>query len=266
LTRAELAIMREHASCIAKLLGPDCLVIEFGSGSSVKTRLLLDQLSEPAGYMPIDISGEHLDSVALGLIEDYPSLEVVPVCADFTRPLDLPPLSRPAARRIVYFPGSTIGNFMPAEAARLLRRAAELAGAEGGMILGADLKKDPSILQAAYNDRRGITAAFNRNILVRINRELGGDFQIDGFWHHAFYNPVEGRIEVHLVSRKDQRAHLGGEEFCFAEGESIRTECSYKYSSNDLRHLASAAGFDIHTMWFDQKNRFSVLYLTLSSR
>ena len=248
---------------MAGLLGCGCLLVEYGSGSSTKTRLLLDHLRDPAGYVPIDVSGEHLSRAARAIAADYPGVEVLPVCADFTGPVELPAPRRQPARRLVYFPGSTIGNFTPDEAVALLRRTAALCGPGGGLLLGADMQKDRRVLEAAYDDARGVTAAFNLNLLVRINRELGSDFAVDQFAHRAFYDAAEGRIEMHLVSRCRQRVHLGGAEFVFAAGESVRTEYSYKYRLRDLHDLAGGAGFDVERFWTDEREYFSVHYLTV---
>jgi dimethylhistidine N-methyltransferase len=260
-TRTELAIMQRHAAEMAEALGSNCLLLEYGSGSSVKTRLLLAHLRDPVAYIPIDISGAYLRKAAWKLAADYPGLNILPLCADFSRSLTLPKTARLPARRVVYFPGSTIGNFTPGEATALLQQTARLCGSGGGLLLGADLKKDPLFITAAYNDAEGVTAAFNLNLLTRINRELAADFQVDRFWHHAFYNPREGRIEMHLVSQCDQSIHIGEAAFFLAEGESIRTECSYKYSLTDLRELAHAGGFEIGQVWTDRHRLFSVLYL-----
>ena len=262
-TRTELGIMERHAAEIAGLLGPRCLLIEYGSGSSLKTRHLLDRLCEPAGYVPIDVSGGYLRRSARALGKEYPDIEVLPLCADFTRPLALPACRKVAARRVVYFPGSTLGNFAPEAALALLRQTAVLCGCDGGLLLGIDLQKDPLVIEAAYNDRRGITAAFNRNILVRINRELGADFDIKQFAHRAFYNAAQGRIEMHLVSRRDQVVYVGGVPFVFAKGESIHTENSYKYSLPALTDLAEAGGFAVERIWTDARQYFSVAYLAL---
>ena len=263
-TRTELTIMKRHAADMARLLGPRCLLIEYGSGSGIKTRLLLDQLRDLAAYVPIDVSGEHLRRSARALGEEYPDIEVLPLCGDFTRPLDLPGCRKPAARRVVYFPGSTLGNFTPQkEALALLRQIARLCGRGGGLLLGIDLRKDPRVIEAAYNDRRGVTAAFNRNILVRINRELGADFDLEQFTHRAFYDAAQGRIEMHLVSRCDQVVRVGGVPFFFAAGESIHTENSYKYSLPALTDLAEAGGFAVERVWTDERQDFSVAYLTL---
>ncbi len=263
LTRTELAIMRQHAADMAGLLGPRCLLIEYGSGSSTKTRLLLDRLREPAGYVPIDVSAEPLRRAAGAIAAAYPHVEVLPLCADFTRPPELPVPRRQPARRVVYFPGSTIGNFTPDEAVALLRRTAALCGRGGGLLLGADLVKDARVLEAAYNDRLGVTAAFNLNLLVRINRELGADCAIDQFAHRAVYNADASRIEMYLVSRRAQRVHVGGAEFAFAAGEAIRTEYSYKYRLRDLQEIAAAAGFEVERFWTDEREYFSVHYLTV---
>src|SRR5207253_1368235 len=212
-TRTELSIMTRHAAAMARLLGPRCLLVEYGSGGSTKTRLLLNHLDDPAGYVPVDMSSGPLVRAARELAAQYPDVEVLPLCADFTQPLELPLTRKEPARRVVYFPGSTIGNFTPAETRVLLRQTADLCGPGGAMLLGADLQKDPRMLETAYDDREGVTAAFNRNILVRINRELGGDFVPEQFAHRAWYNAAEGRIEMHLVSRRAQWAHIGDEAF-----------------------------------------------------
>jgi L-histidine N-alpha-methyltransferase len=262
-TRTELGIMERHVAEMAGLLGPRCLLIEYGSGSSVKTRLLLDHVRDPAGYVPIDVSGEHLRRSACAVGEEYPDIEVLPLCADFTRPLDLPACRKRVARRVVYFPGSTLGNFTPDEATALLRQTAVLCGCDGGLLLGIDLRKDPRVLEAAYNDRRGVTAAFNRNILVRINRELDADFDLDQFVHQALYDADKGRIEMHLVSRCDQVVRVGGVPFFFGAGESIHTENSHKYSLAALTDLAAAGGVAVERVWTDERQYFSVAYLRM---
>jgi L-histidine N-alpha-methyltransferase len=262
-TRTELGIMEQHAAEMAGLVGSRCLLIEYGSGSSLKTRHLLDRLRDPAGYVPIDVSGEHLRRSARALGEEYPDVEVLPLCADFTRPLGLPACRKAATRRVVYFPGSTLGNFTPEAALALLRQTAALCGRDGGLLLGIDLQKDPRVLEAAYNDRRGVTAAFNRNILVRINRELDADFDVEQFTHRAFYDTAKGRIEMHLVSRRDQVVRVGGVPFFFAAGESIHTENSHKYNLSALTDLAKAGGFVAERFWMDARHYFSVAYLTL---
>jgi dimethylhistidine N-methyltransferase len=260
-TRCELALLRRHGAALAEAVGPGCALVEYGSGSSLKTRLLLDRLPDAAAYVPVDISGEHLFRSARRLARHYPSLEVAPVCADFTRPFALPPLRRPVRRRVVYFSGSTIGNFGPAEAAALLAGIARLCGPGGGLLIGVDLDKDPRLLEAAYNDRLGVTAAFNLNLLARINRELGADFDLAAFRHHAFYDRRHRRIEMHLVSRRPQTAHVAGTAFAFAEGETIRTEYSHKYRPEDFRALARPAGLEVEQVWTDDERLYSVQYL-----
>jgi dimethylhistidine N-methyltransferase len=262
-TRTELAITAEYAGEMARHLGRDCLLVEYGTGSGVKTRLLLDRLEAPAGYVPVDISGSHLARAAAALAARYPGLAVRPVCADFTRPFALPRPGRPAARTAVYFPGSTVGNFTPPAAVRLLRGMAALVGPGGGLLIGADRKKDARRLEAAYDDARGVTAAFNRNLLVRINRELGADFAVERFRHRAVYNERRGRVEMHLVSDRPQAVHLAGETFRFAAGEGVRTECSYKYGPGEFEALAARAGFRPRALWADAEGLFAVHFLTV---
>ncbi len=262
-TRTELAIMREFGEEIAACLGSDCLLIEYGSGSGTKTRILLDHLREPAAYVPIDISREHLTRSTTDLARTYTSLHVLPVCADFTREFTLPAVSRPASRKVVYFPGSTIGNFAPGEARRFLARIADVCGAGGGLLIGVDLKKSPDILERAYNDRKGVTAAFNLNLLARINRELGADFALDHYRHQAVYNRSSGQIEMYIVSLRDQVVHLGGQEFAFAEGDRILTECSCKYGLDEFARLAASVGLNVERAWTDDQRLFSVQYLTV---
>jgi dimethylhistidine N-methyltransferase len=250
--------MRRHAPQMAGLLGPECLLIEFGSGSSLKTRLLLDHLRQPAGYVPVDISRGHLLRAARALAAAYPDVRIMPVCADYTYPLRLPPAAVGVERKVVYFPGSTIGNFAPEEARVFLLRARELTGAAGGLLIGVDLKKDPRILHAAYNDSAGVTAEFNLNLLARINRELAGDFDLERFAHYAFYHPSPGRIEMHLVSLADQTVRVAGETFSFNRGESIFTESSWKYTVEEFRRLAAQAGYRLQQVWTDEERLFSV--------
>ena len=259
-TRTEVAILRHHAGAMAARCGPRCLLIELGAGSLVKVRLLLDRLDRPAGYVPVDVSGDHLRAAADELAADYPGLDVRPVVADFTRPFELPPVA--AARRVVYFPGSTIGNFDPADADALLRRVARLVGPGGGLLLGIDLRKDPAVLEPAYDDARGVTAAFNRNLLVRVNRELGADFDPDAFRHRAFYNRDRSRVEMHLVSVAGQRVRVGGRTFDFRAGESIHTENSYKYDPAEFARRAAGCGLRADETWTDESRYFAVVYLT----
>ncbi len=262
LTRCELDLLRRHATEMAEAAGRRVALIEYGSGSSLKTRLLLDQLQEPAAYVPVDISGEHLNRSTARLRRRYPALPVLPVAADFTQPFELPSLPPAVGRRILFFSGSTIGNFRPAEAARLLRQMARLCGSDGAVLVAADLKKDRAILEAAYNDQLGVTAAFNLNLLTRINRELHADFVVEQFRHHAFYNARRGRMEMHLISQANQTVHVGGAALSFARGEPIRTEYSYKYSPSDFADLAGRAGLKVERMWTDEKQWFSAQWLT----
>jgi dimethylhistidine N-methyltransferase len=262
-TRTELELMRRHGREMAQALGSDCLLIEYGSGSGRKTRLLIDAL-RPAAYVPIDIAAEQLEASAAQFAAAYPALEVIAVCADYSRPLELPLNGTRAARRAIYFPGSTIGNLNRTEAAAFLRNAARLAGAGGAMLVGVDLKKDEGLLNAAYNDGRGVTAAFNLNLLERINRELGADFDPGAFRHHAFYNVAAGRVEMHLVSLRAQRVTIGGQSFAFDDGETIHTENSCKYTVDEFRQLARASGFEPRQVWTDANDWFSVHYLVVS--
>lgn len=263
LTRTELAIMRRFGDEMAGRIGSRSLLIEYGSGSSIKTRILLDHLREPAAYVPIDISREHLARSVADLAAAYPGLEVLPVCADYTQDFTLPTGSRPASHKTVYFPGSTIGNFSQDEARGFLTRIAGACGEGGGLLIGVDLKKDPEIIERAYNDRKGVTAAFNLNLLERINRELGADFALDHFRHQAIYNAEAGRIEMYLVCVLPQVVHLGDQEFPFQEGDRILTECSYKYGLDDFAQLAASAGLKVEHVWTDDQRLFSVQYLTV---
>jgi dimethylhistidine N-methyltransferase len=260
LTRAELAIMEADASQMAETIGPHTVLVELGSGSSIKTRLLLDQLAEPAAYVPIDISGDHLAQSSLRLAAEYPSLTIKPLEVDYSAPFTLPPTPG-AARTAVYFPGSTIGNLPRADAVIFLRRLVDLCGPRGALLVGADLVKDRAVLEAAYNDSAGVTAQFNLNLLARINRELGGDFRLDQFEHRALYNETAERIESYLVSRERQTVHVAGQTFQLAEGESIWTEQSHKYTLESFEALAVDGGFAVRRVWTDPARWFSVQYL-----
>lgn len=259
--RTEIAIMKAHIKEIVELLGPNIRLIEYGCGNCVKTRILLDRLPDISTYVPIDISVEQLRRVSQEVTSHYSGLEVLPVCADYTSSFELPTLKRPNDRIVVYFPGSTIGNFDPIPAINFLKHIASVCGPGGALLIGIDLKKDPGVLHCAYNDRVGITAAFNLNLLERINRELDGDFQLDQFQHYAFYNPKESRIEMHLISLRDQVVHLDDVSIHFAKGESIWTESSYKFSLDDFEQMAAAAGFKVERVWCDERQWFSVQYL-----
>lgn len=259
-TRTELGIMERHAGEMTDAMGPGCRIVEYGSGSSTKTRLLLDHAHDPASYVPLDISREHLLEAAGRLAACYPRLAIHPVCADYTRQFNLPD-DAGAKRSIIYFPGSTIGNFEPHAARAFLQATADRAGTGGGLLIGVDSKKDPAVLHAAYNDAAGVTAAFNRNLLSRINRELDGNFIPDQFAHYAFYNPRLGRIEMHLVSRHSQTVAIGSDRCDFREGETIFTESSYKYTVPEFAWLAEAGGWRVERVWTDGDQMFSVQYL-----
>ncbi len=264
-TRTEAGIMADNIEEIAAVFGPDTLLIEYGSGSSTKTRILLDHLPHLAGYVPMDISREHLYQTAEKLAAAYPDLDILPLCADYTQPFSLPNACRPVQSRIVYFPGSTIGNFHRPEAAVFLQHIAGVCGPGGGLLIGVDLRKSPGILEPAYNDAQGVTAAFNLNLLTRMNAEIGADFALDGFAHSAFYDERIGRIEMHLLSLNAQTVRLGGETIRFAEDETIWTECSYKYSLPEFAAMAETAGFAMRQVWTDAEQKFSVQYFTVGS-
>ena len=255
-TRAEAALLQTHAAEIAAFVGPGACLVEFGSGSSVKTRILLDALPDLACYVPIDISGAHLIATAEALAGDY-SFPVVPVAGDYTGDLALP-AAVPAARRVGFFPGSTIGNFDPDQATAFLQQARRLLGAGARFLIGADLQKDTGRLVAAYDDAEGVTAAFNLNLLARINRELGGDFDLDAFRHEARYNAAAARIEMHLVSRRAQTVSVAGRRFGFAEGETIHSENSYKYTLESFAALAQEGGWTVAAQWRDPEGLFSL--------
>ena len=259
-TRVELGLLVVHADEIARQMGPRAEIVEFGAGSLRKIRLLLDAMDRPARYLPIDISGDHLSSAAAVLRRDYPGLHVQPLVADYTRHMLLPALDANAGQRVGFFPGSTIGNFTPDEALHFLQVAAQVLRG-GALLLGADLVKDPAVLHAAYNDTQGVTADFNLNLLVRANRELGSDFELAQFAHSAFYNSPMQRIEMHLVSRCRQKVSVCGQCFEFAEGETLHTENSCKFTVNSLQVLALQAGFTSGPVWIDPQKLFSLHWL-----
>jgi dimethylhistidine N-methyltransferase len=258
LTRTEEEILVSFAGELSELAGPGCRVVELGSGNSRKTRLLLNALSDVAQYVPIDISASDLEEAAAGLRLEHPGLDIVPLHADYTGPLRLPPLNRTAQRNLFFFPGSTLGNFEPHEALAFLRRLRTLGGPGGLLVLGVDLRKDPLVLHAAYNDADGVTAHFNLNLLTRMNAELNANFNPDGFRHYAIYDPVAGRIAMFLVSLWQQDVSIGESHFHFERGEPLRTEYSYKYTRPQLAALAAEAGFAVQKVWTDPAQLFTV--------
>jgi dimethylhistidine N-methyltransferase len=263
-TRTEIGILEDRAGEIAERIGDGRWVVELGSGSSIKTRILLRALGTAEGYVPIDISREHLLEAAGRIAEHFPSIAVHPVCADFNADLSLPRevARQSAGRRVLFFPGSTIGNFGPAARLALLHRLRRLCGPERGQLLiGIDLIKDVKRLESAYNDAEGVTAAFNLNLLSRINRDLGADFEPERFEHRAFFVREENRIEMHLVSSTDQRTRIDGHTFEFESGESICTEYSYKFTIEDFARLAERADFRLEASWQDEEDLFAILLL-----
>lgn len=260
LTRAEAEIMGEHLPEMAQLIGPKAAVIEFGSGAGEKIRPLLRQLDQPVACVPVEISRNHLLESARSLADDFPELDVVAICADFTEPFEMPRI-RGAERNLVFFPGSTIGNFAPVQAVKLLKVMRQVAGKGGALLIGVDLAKDRATLEAAYNDSKGVTAKFNLNLLRRINRELNADFDLAAFSHVAVYNEEQRRIEMNLVSEKDQRVHIGAQRFSFKRGEQILTEYAHKHDAESFAALAGEAGWQVARTWTDEHQRFSVQYL-----
>jgi dimethylhistidine N-methyltransferase len=261
-TRTETAILRRHVEDIARLLGPDCLLVELGSGAGEKVRLLLEAVRPPA-YVPIDISRDQLRQAAHTLAEEYPWLEIHAACLDYSAAWELP-YCPPHLRRVAFFPGSTIGNFEPREAKEFLARVARAVEPDGGLLIGVDMKKDPAILNAAYNDSQGVTADFNLHLLERINEELHGNFDLEAFRHYAYYNAEAGRIEMHLVSQRRQTVTVGGQQFRFEAGERLHTENSYKYTVAEFQNLAKEAGLNPTKVWTDERDLFSVHFFTVS--
>jgi dimethylhistidine N-methyltransferase len=257
LTRCELGILRENAAGMAKLIPQGACLVEFGSGSSAKVRILLQAAPQVAAYVPVDISADVLEGEAAVLRRDFPKLSVSPLAGDFTQTVELP-ASLTAVPKVGFFPGSTVGNFEPHEAAAFLRNAGRILGRDSILIIGVDLIKDAAILNAAYNDQAGVTEAFNLNLLARINRELSADFKLENFEHHAFYNRERHRIEMHLASAKRQKVKVCGETIDFRAGETIHTENSYKYSVPSFGALARGSGWMPAGLWTDAKTYYSV--------
>ncbi len=265
LTDCELSLMAEHAQAIADALGSEVRLVEYGSGSGRKTRLLLAHLDAPVAYVPVEISPAPLESSVAQLAREFPHLPLQPLCADFTRPLRLPIAPAAARRTVMYFPGSTIGNFEARQAVTLLRKMRREMGEAGAVLVGVDLKKDPAVIEAAYNDHAGVTAQFTLNMLARLNHDIGSDFDLSAFVHRARYNPMAGRIETQLVSRREQRVCIGQRKVAFRNGEAIQVEYSCKYSLQEFAALAAKAGLTVQQVWLDSRRMFSVQYLVRTS-
>ncbi len=260
-TRTELGILEKNIQDIARWLGSSSNLVDLGCGNGVKSRLLLEHLDRPASYLPVDVARTQLLECSARFSADYPGLQVQPVCADFTSDFDLPAPPANSGGTILFFPGSTIGNFEPRAAELFLQRMARLCGSTGGLLVGVDLKKSPQVLHRAYNDRQGVTACFNLNLLTRANRELGANFELAHFEHRAVFDKTASRIEMHLVSRRRQTVLIEDREFVFLDGESIVTEHSYKYTLSRFRQMTARAGFQRVCHWCDERNWFSVQYL-----
>ncbi|TYP93360.1 dimethylhistidine N-methyltransferase [Fodinibius salinus] len=260
-TEIERSILNQNIDAIADSIGSKAMLVELGSGSSSKTRLLLEKLDSLASYVPVDISEEYLLKIVSNLRIEYPRISIIPVFADYTSHFKLPSLGDSYSQQVLFYPGSTIGNFLPEKARSFLSTLADITDPDAGMLIGVDLKKDKQLLESAYNDEDGITAKFNKNMLKRINRELGADFEINLFAHKAYFNEQEGRIEMHLVSQKKQEVQIADETFVFNKGESIHTENSYKYTLDEFEDLVSDS-FSVEQVWTDEDDYFSVQYLS----
>ncbi|MEQ8746098.1 L-histidine N(alpha)-methyltransferase [Pyruvatibacter sp.] len=264
-TRTELGLLETYGADIARAVGPSSLVIEYGAGSSLKIRRLLEALDRPAGYVAVDISRDYLHGQMAALAADMPDISVGAICADFTKGFDLPPEIQPLGdRKLGFLPGSTIGNFTPAEARALLERSTRLLGKGGQFLIGVDLKKPKHILDSAYDDDGGVTAQFNLNLLTRMQTELGAELNAEGFDHVAFYNGEKGRVEMHLAARGPQTIRLEGHAFAFADGERIHTESSYKYDADAFIEMAQQAGFTARGLWTDDNSLFSLHLLEVA--
>lgn len=263
-TRSELQILRLYGAEIAKTLGAQIELIGLGTGAGTKTQILLEELKEPQVYVPIDISKEQLQKSTTRFRQIFPTLEILPVCADYLEPFELPLPRRVSTRSVVYFPGSTIGNFKPDDAGKFLRRLVDLCAPNGGLLIGVDLQKDKQIIEQAYNDSAGVTADFNLNLLARANRELGADFDLKQWRHRAIYNPADGRVEMHLISQIDQTVRIQDRSFSFRAGENIISEYSHKYTPDGFTALAAEAGFEFVRMWTDDARLFGVFYFTVA--
>ena len=264
-TRAEIKILNQNAEDIASQIGDNTALIEYGSGALEKIKILLNFLKEPVGLIPVDISEDQLFVSAKNLENLYPNLEILPVAADFTKPIPIPALSHPPKKHVAFFPGSTIGNFEPDLAIQFLQGVTKTIGLDGLLLIGFDLKKDIETLLAAYDDQRGVTASFNKNLLSRVNGELGGNFNLNTFEHVARYNENKGRIEMHLKSTKEQTVSINKELFEFLEGETIHTENCYKFTKESFTAMSSKAGLSPVKTWTDDKNLFAVMLLRTTS-
>ncbi len=263
-TRTETAILDQYSVEMMGLIGQSCALVEFGCGSAVKTPLLMRHLDSSAACVLIDICKPQLEQTEARLVAQHPDIKILSVCGDYTQLQALPLPISCDLRPVIFFPGSTIGNYTPEEAQDLLRKAAKLIGPNGSMLIGVDCKKDPMVFNNAYNDKAGLTKAFNLNLLARMERELGAEIEPDGFAHYAFYNPVPGRVEMHLVSRFDQVIRISDEEFSIGAGETIHTENSYKYRPDEFQGLARNAGWDTEMFWTDANKFFSIHLLRVS--
>jgi len=260
ITRTEISILKDNIEEISEFIGDNNpVLIELGSGSNKKIRIILDNIPAPSAYIPVDISEEYINK-AERLRDDYPELKIIPILADYTKPFSLPELNFDYERITVYYPGSTIGNFEPGKAREFLKRIANMCGSGSGILVGFDLKKDPNILENAYNDKSGVTAEFNLNILRNLNNTLGSNFDLGKWSHLAFYNTDHGRIEMHLKSLYDQKVRLDGRVFSFRRNETIHTENSYKYSIDDFSSMV-VDFYSIEKFWMDTENKFCMLYM-----
>lgn len=256
-TRTEIGILAANRREIAEAVGDEVMLIEYGSGSSAKIRILLESL-RPSAYVPVDISRDHLVDAAQQIDDDYAWLSVLPTCADYTRAFELPRTGS-GDRRLAFFPGSSVGNFEPGDAVNFLGEVRSVVGDSGQLLIGVDRKKDPAVLERAYDDDQGVTAAFNANVLAHINQQLEADFDLAAFEHEARYDRELGRVEMHLVSRADQVVDIGGDQVAFSAGEEIHTESSYKYHADEFDEMARLAGFEPREHWTDERNWFSVM-------
>src|SRR5436190_2823580 len=264
-TRTEIDILSRHHSEIAAQIGPNVELIGLGTGAGTKTRIVIEALEKPAVYVPVDISEKQLRKSSAFFGKIFPNLEILPVCADYLQPVVLPSPRHEPARNVVYFPGSTIGNFEPNEALEFLRRIANVAGQGGGLLIGVDLQKDQNVIEAAYNDQAGVTAEFNLNLLAHINRETGANFDLTRWQHRATYNSEAGRIEMYLISATDQTVRIQDRQFHFRTGEKILTEHSYKHTPEGFIALARQAGFDFLKLWTDDARLFGVFYFVATT-